>query len=226
MKERILLYGGGGHAKTLIDLIRALGTFELAGIVDDGISLGESVMGVPVIGTSGDLARLRAEGIGSAVNAVGGIGKPEVRWQVFERLAAAGFDQPALVHPRAFVEPSVVLDSAVQVLAGAYLSSDSSVGFGTLLNAGAILSHDNRLGRCVNLSPGATCGGCVSIGDFSQIGMRATINIGVTVGREVRIGNGATVKADVPDGTRVYAGTIWPRREKPDIDPNQLRKIA
>ncbi len=226
MKERILLYGGGGHAKTLIDLIRALGTFELAGIVDDRLSRADSVMGVPVIGTSADLARLRAEGIGAAVNAVGGIGNPDVRWQVFERLIEAGFDQPALVHPRAFVEPSVSLDHAVQVLAGAYISSDSSVGFGTLLNAGAILSHDNHLGRCVNFSPGAACGGCVTVGDFTQVGMCATINAGVTVGRRVRIGNGATVKDDVPDGTRVYAGTIWPRREKRGIDPNELRKIA
>lgn len=226
MKDSILIYGGGGHAKTVIDLLHALGTFEIAGIVDDRLPRGETVLGVPVIGSSADLTRLRAAGISCAVNAVGGIGNPGARWQVFERLIQAGFDQPALVHPRAVVEPSVRLENAVQVLAGAYISSASSVAFGTLLNAGAILSHDNHLGFCVNLSPGATCGGDVTIGDYSQIGMRATVNAGLTVGSWVRIGNGATVKENVPDGTRVYAGTIWPRREKREIDPNEFRKIA
>lgn len=226
MKERILLCGGGGHAKTLIDLIRALPDFELVGIADDTLERGTEVSGVPVLGSTHDLARLRASGIRCAVNAVGGIGAPDVRWDVFERISGAGFSQPALIHPSALVEPTVVLADAVQVLANSYVSSASSVGFGSLLNAGVILSHDNHVGRCVNLSPGATCGGNVTIGDFTQIGMRATVNARVTVGSRVMIGNGATVKRDVPDGTRVYAGTIWPPRYRHESEPSGYRKIA
>jgi acetyltransferase-like isoleucine patch superfamily enzyme len=57
------------------------------------------------------------------------------------------------------------------------------------------------------------------IGDFTQVGMNATINIGVRVGRECLIGNGATIKKDMPDGTRVYAGAIWP-----PYQPDKLNK--
>lgn len=226
MIEKMIVYGGGGHAKTVIDLIRAIGRYEIVGIIDDEMALGTEVMGVPVIGASSDLVRLRGEGVRCAVNAVGGIGNPSVRWAVFERLIEADFDQPALVHPLAVIEPSAVIDDAVQVLAGTYISSDSRVGFGTLLNAGVILSHDDRLGRCVNLSPGAALGGAVRIGDFTQVGMRATINLGVTVGRSVRIGNGATVKDDVPDGTRIFAGAVWPDRAGRDARWKTYRKIA
>ncbi len=226
MKERILLCGGGGHAKTLIDLIRSLPAYELAGIADDALDLGREVLGVPVLGSTRDLVQLRASGIRCAVNAVGGIGAPEVRWRVFERIIDAGFSQPALVHPSAIVEPTVVLADGVQILANSYVSSASSVGFGSLLNAGVILSHDNHVGRCVNLSPGATCGGNVTIGDFTQIGMRATVNARVTVGSHAMIGNGATVKRDVPDGTRIYAGTIWPPRNRHEPDVTNRRIIA
>lgn len=226
MKERILLCGGGGHAKTLIDLIRAIDAYDLVGIADDTLERGSEVLGVPVIGSTRELAALRASGIRHAVNAVGGIGAPDVRWGVFERITAAGFSQPALIHPTALVEPTVILADAVQILAKSYISSASSVGFGSLLNAGVILSHDDHVGRCVNLSPGATCGGNVTIGDFTQIGMRATINARVTVGSRAMVGNGATVKRDVPDGTRVYAGTIWPPRTRHDPDASPYRKIA
>ena len=74
MKERILLCGGGGHAKTLIDLIRSLPAYELAGIADDALDLGREVLGVPVLGSTRDLVQLRVSGIRCAVNAVGGIG--------------------------------------------------------------------------------------------------------------------------------------------------------
>ena len=82
------------------------------------------------------------------------------------------------------------------------------------------------MGRCVNLSPGAALGGAVRIGDFTQVGMRATINSGVTIGRDVRIGNGATVKDDVPDGTRIFAGAVWPDRVGRDGGRKTYRKIA
>lgn len=208
----ILIYGGGGHAKAVIDLLRLLGTYRLAGLIDDNLPAGEAVLGVPVVGGVALLADCYRRGIRLAVNAVGGIGKPEVRVQVFERMAAAGFTFPAIVHPKAFVESSATLAEGVQVFAMAYVGSDSHVGFGSVLNNGAILSHDCILGECVNLSPGATLAGGVKIDDHAQLGMRATVNLGLHVGAGARVGNGATVKQDVPAGGMVYAGTIWPPR--------------
>jgi len=206
----IILYGGGGHGKVLIELIRALGSYHLAGVVDDGLAVGGEVLGLPVLGGAEILPELYRRGVRLAVNGVGGIGRPETRWRVFEVLAQAGFLCPALVHPAAYVERSAHLEGGVQVLPQAYISSAVKVGFGTVINAGVVVSHDCVLGRCVNLSPGALLAGGVRVEDFAQIGMGATINIGITIGRGARVGNGATVKADVPPGGVVRAGTIWP----------------
>jgi hypothetical protein len=59
----ILIFGGGGHGKSLIDLLRLLGTYRLAGVVDDNLSPGEQVLGVPVVGGSDALPSLYAQGI-------------------------------------------------------------------------------------------------------------------------------------------------------------------
>jgi len=211
----LLIYGGGGHAKTLIDLVRALNHYYLVGIIDDNLPAGSHVLGAPVLGGADLLPELRERGLELAVNAVGGIGNPEVRWRVFEILLQAGFTCPAIVHPTACVEPTVELDGGVQVLAQSYISSASSVGFGTVINAGVIISHDCKLGRCVNLSPGAALAGGVQVGDFAQLGMNVTVNLNINIGQAARVGNGATVKADVPPQGRVYAGTIWPARPVP-----------
>ncbi len=208
----LILFGGGGHGKTLIDLIRAEGKYHLAGIVDDFLPAGSMVLSVPVLGGSGLLPDLLKQGIRLAVNAVGGIGNVDARLSVFELLRQAGFDFPAVVHPSAVIDATAALAPGVQVLAQAYISADSRIGFGTLINAGAIVSHDGMLGQVVNLSPGATLAGRVTVEDYAQIGMRATINMDITIGRRARVGNGATVKADVPPDAVVRAGTIWPVR--------------
>jgi acetyltransferase EpsM len=208
----LVIYGGGGHAKSLIDLVRSCGLYRLVGVVDDRLPVGERVLGAAVLGGAEILPRLSAGGVRLAVNAVGGIGNPSARARVFETLLEAGFACPALVHPTAWVEPSAVLESGVQVLAQSYVSSDSRVGFGTVINAGVVVSHDCRLGRVVNLSPGAMLAGGVTLEDYVQVGMSATINLNLRVGRGARVGNGATVKADVPEGAVVHAGETWPAR--------------
>lgn len=206
----LIVYGGGGHGKTIIDLIRALGTYQLEGIIDDGLVPGSLILDVPVLGGSQLLPQLVERGLRKAVNAVGAIGHADTRVQIFDQLAKAGFQFPALIHPTAFVEPSAKIEDGVQILAKSYVSSAAVIGFGTVINAGVVVSHDCILGKCVNLSPGAMLAGGVVLDDRVQVGMAATINIDIKVGAGCVIGNGATVKADVPAGTRVKAGTIWP----------------
>lgn len=213
----LILYGGGGHGKTVIELIRMLGAYSLVGIIDDGLNPGESIMGIPVLGNSSLLPELYLKGVKFAANAVGGIGDVDKRIRVFDTLQELGFKFPALVHPTAFVETSSQIEDGVQILALSYVSSSTIIGFGSVLNAGVIVSHDCRLGRIVNLSPGATLAGGVKIGDHSQVGMNATINLNVAIGQRVRIGNGATIKNDVPDGKLIHAGSVWPEFHEPRI---------
>ncbi|HEX7975917.1 MAG TPA: NeuD/PglB/VioB family sugar acetyltransferase [Anaerolineales bacterium] len=206
----LIIYGGGGHGKMLIDLVRALHAYRIAGVIDDGLSPGAKVLGVPVLGGGEALPELYAQGVRLALNAVGGIGNVAVRIQVFRRLAEAGFAFPAVVHPSAVVEGGAELAPGAQVLARAYVGSEARIGFGCILNTGSIVSHDCVLGNYATISPGALLAGEVQIGSGALVGMGVTVNLGVKIGERARLGNGATVKADVPPGGLVRAGRVWP----------------
>jgi len=206
----LVIYGGGGHGKSLIDLARQLQVDKLVGGIDDGLPPGSQIMGLPTLGGAAALAELYARGVRLAINAVGGISNLQTRRRVFEILEQAGFACPAVVHPSAVVEPSAELAAGVQVFAHAYVGSEARVGFGAIVNTGAILSHDCVLGEYANISPGAILAGEVKIGAGALVGMGATINLQVRVGERARIGNGATVKADVPANAVVRAGSVWP----------------
>jgi len=207
----IVIYGGGGHGKSVIDLIRALGLHHVVGVIDDGLKKGADVMGVPVVGGGDQLTRLVKDGVRLAVNAVGGIGDIASRIQVFQRLIEAGFGFPTIIHPTAVVEPTARLGQGVQVFPHAYIGSDADIGFGTIINTAAVVSHDCRLGAYVNVAPGALLAGAVTLDEGVLIGMGATLNLNVTIGSKACIGNSAVIKDDVPSGKMVRAGEIWPK---------------
>lgn len=206
----IIIYGGGGHGKTLIDLLRSMRDYEIVGIIDDGISPGEEILGVAVLGGRESINQLYQSGVRNAANAVGGIGDIQSRINIFKILHDAGFFCPPLIHRTAILEPSAKLSAGVQILALSYIGSNAQIGYGVIINTSAVVSHDCRIGDYSVVSPGALIAGGVEIGRAVLIGMAVTINLGVKIGDGARIGNGATVKADVPVAGIVRAGSIWP----------------
>ncbi|UYN88850.1 MAG: NeuD/PglB/VioB family sugar acetyltransferase [Anaerolineales bacterium] len=210
LPNSVIVYGGGGHGKAVIDLLRAAGGYTLAGVIDDSRQPGDPVLDSTVIGGEAALAALHAAGCTRALNAVGGIGAMSTRIAVFDRLGAAGFELPTLVHPSAVIEPSAQLGPGVQVFPHAYVGSDARVGKGVIVNTGVIVSHDCVLEEYANLAPGSILAGSVQVGRGTLIGMGVTINLNVHIGNLARIGNGATVKDSVPDNGVVRAGAVWP----------------
>ncbi len=206
----ILLYGAGGHAKTVLEMIQAIGAFRLAGIVDDNPALsGTSVLGVRVLGTREVLPDLLGQGVILAANGVGGILNIDIRVKLFELLAGHGFAFPILRHPRATVEPSAQIEDGVQIFANAYIGSSAILREKCMVNTGAIVSHDCEIGRYAHVAPGCLLAGHVQIGERALVGMGVTTTIGLKIGEGARVGNGAVLLADVPARQIVQAGKVW-----------------
>ena len=210
--DALVLVGGGGHGRTLIELVRAGDRFDVVGIVDDGIAAGTEVLGVPVIGTTAQLPALAEAGLRWAVNAIGAVARMSLRGEISERIAAAGLRGPVLIEPTASVARSAELADGVQVHAQATVSALASVGRNTIVNTGAVVSHDCRIGAESHIAPGALLAGEVTVGDGVLVGMGATAPVGVTIGDAAIVGSGATLRGDVPARQIVPAGSVFPPR--------------
>jgi sugar O-acyltransferase (sialic acid O-acetyltransferase NeuD family) len=207
--SHILVYGAGGHAKAVMEMVMADGKFLLAGIVDDKIPPGTSVLGIPVLGSREILSDLVEHGLTKAANGVGGIIDIAIRVRLFELMEDGGFTFPALVHPKAAVEPSAGIGDGVQVFANAYIGSSAVLQPRCMINTNAVVSHDCKIGSYSHIAPGALLAGHVQVGERSLVGMGVTTAIGITIGSNVRIGNGAIIYADVPDKSIIPAGKVW-----------------
>jgi len=208
--KSLIIFGGGGLGKTLIDLVRAGDQYELLGVVDDGMEIGSEVLGVPVIGGANCLGPLAEAGLLHAANAVGAIGRITTRVKVSERITEAGIGAPPLAEPSASIADSAELASGAQVFAQAVVSAAASIGANTIINSGTIISHDCVIGANSHIAPGAVLAGEVVVGEKTLVGMGVTASVGLKIGSGCVIGNGTVLTADVPDGTFVAAGTVWP----------------
>lgn len=206
----VVVFGGGGLGKTLIEMLADAEGLSALCVVDDGLPAGSEVLGVPVAGGRAVLGALAQAGAGLAVNGVGAIGRARSRMDILAMLAGHGFAVPLLVHRSAAVAPSAVLGAGTQVHAGAVVSSAAVVGRGVIVNSGTIVSHDCEVADHVHLAPGAVLAGGVRVGEGALVGMAATVALGLRIGARALVGNGAVVTADVPDDAIVAAGVVWP----------------
>ena len=194
MPESIVLIGGSGHARVIIDCIRASGGVVF-GILDDGIAPGTAVLGAPVLGRTADYENYTDHPFLIA------IGSNAVRRKIAETMDVRW---AAAVHPSAVVSESARLGAGTVVMPGAVINACAVVGDHCIINTGAVVEHDNILGDFVHISPRAALGGTVTVGAGTHIGIGACVRNNVNICGGCTIGAGAAVVRHITEeGTYV-----------------------
>ena len=199
----LVFLGAGGHAKVLLGLVRAAG-HDVTGVCDPALEK-EGVgfwCGLPVLGGDEALEVLSPHNQ-ALVNALGPLPGRDARRRLYERYREKGFVFPALVHPFSWVDGNVDLADGVQVMAGAVIQADCSIGANTTINTCASVDHDCRIDAHVHIAPGATLCGGVSVAAGAYVGAGATIIHGLRVGAEAIVGAGSTCVRSVEAGSVV-----------------------
>jgi sugar O-acyltransferase (sialic acid O-acetyltransferase NeuD family) len=193
----VILIGGGGHARVLLDSLR-LRSVEVLGIVDrDPEAVTKRVLGVPVLGPEKVILDHDPSEV-LLVNGLGGVGDTSSRTRVFQSFTARGYTFAGVVHPRAIISSTVLLSEGIQVMAGVVINPGTTVGDNAIINTSASVDHDCRIGAHAHIAPGVTLSGTVTVGEGAHIGTGATVIQGVTIGSRAIVGAGTVVLRDVP----------------------------
>ena len=201
--DEIILLGGGGHAKVLIDLINTSMQFEISGILDTQLEIGTKVLNVSVLGDDDLLSGLYSKGIKNVCIAIGSVKENARRRILFDKVKQMGFLVPYLLHPQTIISKNVHFSEGVQIMAGVNVQTDSLFKENTIINTGAIIEHDCSIGSHVHICPGAVISGGCTVGDGTFIGAGATIMQEINIGKCVTVAAGAVVVKDVPDRSMV-----------------------
>ena len=207
-KERLVVFGAGGHAKVVIDIIEQQGDYEIAGMLDDDLQhLGKRFFGYAVLGTRADLPALFSAQLRHAIVT---IGDNASRAAVAAHLDQHGWRFASAVHPRASIGRGVTIGQGSVVMAGCVVNADASLGAHVIVNTGATVDHDCRIEDAVHIAPGCHLCGGVSVGHGSLLGAGSIVTPGLRIGCNVTVGAGSTVIRDVADATRISGSPARP----------------
>lgn len=183
---KLLMFGTGGHAKTVAEAIIARGEHTIAGLVNERGDPAVFLEGIAVVASNADAMeaarRLEADG------AVIALGDTDARTMLAERFGSA-FVFPSIIHPAAWISPSSAIGDGTVVLAGAVVGASTRIGRHCIVNTRASVDHDCIVGDFVHVCPGVTVAGHATIGAGSWIGA------GSTVVDRVRVADGSFVTA-------------------------------
>ena len=191
MKELILI-GGGGHCKAVIDIIEQEGRFEIAGIVDKPELLGSKVFGYSVIGNDSDLVNL-AKKYQYALITVGQIESPSLRIKLFDLAIKAGYILPSIISPNAYVSQYASIGNGIVIMHGALINASASIGDNCIINSKALIEHDCQISEHCHISTNATINGKVVVGPGCFIGSGVITKESITIQKNSFIKAGSVV---------------------------------
>lgn len=200
MKPKLVILGGGGHAKVAIETLRDQDRFELVGFLDSD-KAGNEVLGLPRLGNDNILPSLRERGVTHVFPAVG---NNAVRVRLAEQAQALGLESASAVSPFAYVSRSAAIGAGVLIVAGAVINAETAIEDFAIINTNAGVDHDSRIGRGAHVAPRCALAGGVSVGILTLVGIGSTILPGVAIGANAVIGGGSCVVTDIPDGAKAY----------------------
>lgn len=178
------LYGASGHAKVIMDILKANG-INIDGLVDDNPALNE-LLGYPVYHQQYDLSPM-----------IVSIGNNAIRKKIVENLSVE-FGQA--IHPTAVVSSTAIIEEGTVVMQGAIIQACTIIGKHCIINTGASVDHECVIEDYVHISPHATLCGNVHVGEGSWVAAGTIVLPGVKIGKWSVIGAGSVVAKDVPDG--------------------------
>lgn len=189
MKEKIVVIGGGGHAKVIISILKKLNNYEIVGYTD--LENKGEILGFSYLGNDDKLNSIFKDGVNNAVIGLGQIKSAALRRILVDISKSIGFHLPAIVSPNAIINEEVSIANGTVVMDGVTINSGSSIGECSIVNTNASIDHD------------------CSIGDFTHIAPGVTLSGEVKVGNDVLIGTGANVinQINITDSTIISAGS-------------------
>ena len=192
MKEKIIIIGSGGHAKSVIEVIESVDYWEIIGLIGLKSELNKEVLGYKVLGTDEDLKELRKICKNSFI-AIGQIKSSKKRFNIANKLKKLNFELPNIIASSAIVSKHAKIESGTFVGHGPIINASVVVGENSIINSKALLEHDTEIGDFCHISTGALLNGGVKIGEHSFIGSGTIIREGIEIPPKTILRAGKTI---------------------------------
>lgn len=200
-QKNLILIGGGGHCKSVIDVAESAG-YNILGILDMPEDIGKAVLDYKVIGTDDDIPLYADKA--EFVITVGFIKSPTIRIRLFDKVREAGGKLATIVASTAHVSRYASLGEGTVVMHQAVVNAGARIGENCIINTFCNIEHGSSIGNQCHISTGAMINGDCKIGNNCFIGSQSVLANGSSICDNTIIGASSFVRKDI-----THSGIYW-----------------
>ena len=194
----LILIGGGGHCKSVIDIIETEGKYKIIGILDLPSKIGEKVLGYDIIGTEDNLENFISLTNNFLVT-VGHVKDYKTRERLVEKIDSVGGNLVTIISPLSHVSRDARIGRGSVIHHFAHINAGAKIGDNCIINSFANIEHDANIGNLTHISTSVMVNGDCMIGSCVFIGSNATLRIGAKITDNVTIGACSFVNSDITE---------------------------
>ena len=190
-QKNLILVGGGGHCKSVIDVAESAG-YNILGILDMPEDVGKPVLNYKVIGTDDDIPQYvdKAE----FVITVGFIKNPTTRIKLYNKVKEAGGKLATIIASTAHVSKYAIIGEGTVVMHKAFVNAGANIGANCIINTFSNIEHDAVVGDQCHISTGTMVNGDCKVGDRCFIGSQSVLANGTSIADNIVVGAGSLVR--------------------------------
>lgn len=200
MSDLLVIIGGGGQAKVIIDSLNLNIFFKV--LIVDPYSKSKKLLGIPIVD------RLSSKYDQVPKKFIVAIGDNYKRWQIVQTLLEADPETKfyTSVHETAFVSNKAYVGTGSMICAGAIVGVNSKIGSHSIINTKAVVDHDCWIRDYANIGPNVALGGGVEVGMRSFIGISTTVLHSTTIANDVVLGADSFLNRNVDKASSIWFG--------------------
>lgn len=203
MKHPLILIGGGGHCKSVIEVAESAG-YEIKGILDMPDEVGKEVLpGHKVIGTDDEIPQYVEKC--DFVITVGFIKNPALRIKLYNKVKAAGGRLATIIASTAHVSKYAELGEGTVIMHHAFVNAGAKIGDNCIINTFVNIEHDAEVGNQCHISTGTMVNGECKIGENCFIGSQSACANCIEIASDIIVGAGSVVRKSIRM-KGIYAG--------------------
>ena len=202
MTQNLILVGGGGHCKSVIEAAESAG-YNILGVLDTPENVGKQVLAYSVIGTDDDIPQYvdKAE----FVITVGFIKNPAIRIKLYNKVKEAGGKLATIVASSAHVSKYSTIEEGTVVMHQAFVNAGAHIGANCIINTFCNIEHDAEVGNQCHISTGTMVNGDCKVGDRCFIGSQSVLANSITIDEDIIVGAASFVRKSISD-KGIYSG--------------------
>lgn len=200
--KKLILVGGGGHCKSVIDVAESAG-FQIQGILDTPENVGKKVLGYTIVGTDDQIPDYVNEAL--FIVTVGHIKDAALRIKLHQKIVYAGGTLATIVATTAHVSKYAQIGEGSVIMHQAVVNADAIIGKGCIINTFANIEHDAKIGDYCHISTGVMINGNCVVGNETFIGSQSVMINDIEITAGCVIGAGSLVRKNVTQ-RGIYSG--------------------